>query len=160
MLVQINGNVEKPVNWLDELKVQINKGRHPSEELATNVAVVAPERIRSNDGTIQDGIGIRFNFSNYSPNCVGSIYGSDLNTIKPSSEAGNNAVLHTPFYGLVIDLNSLLLQEYFPPDSGKVKAVEATNQTFQNYEWITKDGWFVRTLEDNAIIATSKKKRL
>lgn len=92
---------------------------------------------------------IFFNFKFYSANAIEAIYQQPeprgyLPTIS------NNALSFTMFAEVIPELNSLILQEAFPPKSDTIKLVRPAKGSAY-HEWRTKDGWKVTSIHDDSV---------
>jgi hypothetical protein len=111
-----------------------------------------PFDYRRPDGVLQ----IRFNFDRYSPNASRPLFRQevrpDKNIFGMWIKNGNNALSYTSLRNLVIELNSHLIQEAFPPKTDTIQFIKSASYwALSYYEWHTDDGWKVRCGFDDSV---------
>jgi len=96
-------------------------------------------------------VRVHFVFGRYTPLAGAKVLGQvEAEAAGKNKNVGNNALDYTPFDELKMDLNSVLMQESFPPKTDKISYVTTKDGTVY-YEWRSRNGWLVRCGNNDAV---------
>lgn len=155
----------KVVVWLDDKeKKAFPSPSHVPLVRSYAYCASAGQNFRDIGGTVAGSITnpeiattVHARFNHYSGNATTELLkqyadGNDLTkNANPPGGRGNNAVFLTPFHRLVTDLNSALLQEYFPPVGTTIATRQFSGGSQKRFEWKAKNGWKVFCYFDETV---------